>query len=166
MGQPFLGELRLMSFGFPPRGWAFADGTTMSIAQNQALFSLFGTMYGGNGQTTFALPDMRGRTPIHRGGDWVQGQMSGEEFHTVTINELPQHAHPLVVAGAAGTTAVPTGNVLADLDNGYRPAGGTITSLRSETIATRGGGQAHENRPPSLTVNWCVALSGVFPSQT
>lgn len=166
MGTPYLGELRLMSFGFPPRGWAHADGTTMSIAQNQALFSLFGTMYGGNGQTTFALPDLRGRTPIHIGAGWVQGEFGGEEFHTVTLNELPQHAHALVVARGAGTTAVPTGNVLANLDNGYRPPDGAVTALRSETITTRGGSQAHENRPPSLTLNWCVALSGVFPSPT
>ena len=165
MGEPFLGELRLMSFDFPPRGWAFADGSTMSIAQNQALFSLFGTMYGGNGQTTFQLPDLRGRTPIHRSNAWTQGQVGGEEFHTVTVNELPNHTHPLVVSSSAGDTPVATGHLLANLDNAYR-APGDLTSLNGASITARGGSQPHENRPPSLTLNWCVALSGIFPSQS
>jgi len=165
MGTPFLGELRLMSFNFPPKGWALANGQAMSIAQNQALFSLFGTMYGGNGQTTFQLPDLRGRTPIHRSDSWPQGRAGGEEIHTVTLSELPAHSHPLVVSTRAGDTPIPAGHVLAGLDNVYR-APGDLTALTSATITTRGGSQPHENRPPSLTLNWCVALSGVFPSQT
>lgn len=165
MGEPFLGELRLMSFGFAPRGWALANGATLPIAQNQALYALFGVMYGGNGQTTFNLPDLRGRTPIHRSAGWIQGRSGGEESHVVTINELPAHAHPLVVSTSAGDTAVATGHLLAGLDNGYR-APGNLTTLHDATIATRGGSQPHENRPPSLTLNWCVAMSGVFPSQT
>ena len=160
-----MGELRLMSFDFPPRGWAFADGAPLAIAQNQALFSLFGTMYGGNGQTVFNLPDLRGRTPIHRDVGWTQGTTGGEEFHTLTSAELPQHTHTLAVSTSAGDTPVATGHVLAEFDNGYR-APGDLTSLHSATITTRGGSQPHENRPPSLTLNWCVALSGVFPSQT
>jgi microcystin-dependent protein len=164
MGTPFLGELRLMSFNFPPKGWAFADGQMLPIAQNQALFSLFGTMYGGNGQTYFQLPDLRGRTPIHRSVTWTQGRPGGEEFHTLTVNELPAHSHPLVVSTRAGDTPLPAGHVLASLDNGYRAAG-DLTTLNAATVTPRGSGQPHENRPPSLALNWCVSLSGAFPSQ-
>jgi len=161
MATPFLGELRLMSFDFAPKGWAACDGSTLPINQNQALYALLGTMYGGNGQTTFQLPDLRGRTPVHVGDGLLQGQRVGEEFHTVTLNELPEHVHMLRVSTADADQSVPS--VLAGSANLYREATG-LTSLHPATVAPIGGGQPHENRQPYLALNWCIALQGIFPS--
>jgi microcystin-dependent protein len=162
MATPFLGELRLMSFDFAPKGWATCDGALLPINQNQALFSLLGTMYGGNGQTTFQLPDLRGRTPVHVGAGLVQGQAVGEEFHTVTVSELPEHLHMLRVSTADADQSAPS--VLAGSTNLYREASG-LTALHPATLASRGGSQPHENRQPYLTLNWCIALAGLFPSR-
>jgi microcystin-dependent protein len=159
--EPFLGELKLMSFNFPPKGWTQCNGQFLPINQNQALFALLGTMYGGNGQTTFALPDLRGRVPIHVGNNWSQGTALGEEFHTVTLNELPRHNHGLSARAGAGNQDTP--GRLAGVSNGYAdPA--DLTSLHPASISQLGGSQAHENRPPSLVLQWCIALIGIFPS--
>jgi microcystin-dependent protein len=163
MAEPFLGELRLMSFNFAPRWWATCSGQLMPINQNQALFSLLGTMYGGDGQTSFALPDLRGRVPLHRGGGWIQGQRFGEEFHVLAPNQLPQHNHALNASSAQGDAADPTGRVLAAADNAYRPAT-SLVALSPASIDPVGGSQAHENRPPSLVLSWCIAIIGIFPS--
>lgn len=165
MAEPYLGELRLMSFNFPPKGWALCNGQTMAINQNQALFSLLGTMYGGNGQTTFQLPDLRGRVPVHVGNGWIQGQVAGEEAHTLTNYELPLHTHTLQASSADADAVVPTGSVLAAANNGFAPASQNRTSLVPETVSATGGSQAHENRPPFLTLSWCIALIGIFPSR-
>jgi microcystin-dependent protein len=165
MAEPFMGELRLMSFNFPPKGWALCNGATMAINQNQALFSLLGTMYGGNGQTTFMLPDLRGRVPVHVGNSWSQGTAVGTEAHVLNVNELPLHAHTLQMSSADADTAVPTGNVLAAANNGYASAGLSRTPLVPESVTAIGGGQAHENRPPFLTLSWCIAINGIFPSR-
>lgn len=159
---PYLAELRLMSFNFPPRGWAQCDGQFMAIDQNQALFSLLGTTYGGNGQTNFALPDLRGRVPVHVGGGVIQGQPLGEEFHTVTINELPEHTHAL--RGSAAPADQTTPGLLASGANLYRD-GSPTTALHPESVGPRGGTQPHENRQPYLALTWCIALIGIFPSQ-
>jgi microcystin-dependent protein len=164
MAEPFLGELRLMSFNFPPKSWAQCNGQLLSIAQNQALFSLLGTQYGGNGQTTFALPDLRGRVAIHRGGlggTFTQGEVTGEETHTITANEMPQHTHRVQASSSNADQAVPT--ILASSPNFYGPPS-SLTTIEPTTLANTGGSQPHENRPPFLVLEWCIALTGIFPS--
>jgi microcystin-dependent protein len=162
-----MGELKLVAFNYAPKGWALCDGQLLPINQNQALFSLFGTMYGGNGQTTFALPDLRGRVPIHVGAGFVQGQRTGEEFHTVTMQELPAHTHSVQAASGDATTPATTGSVFARENNAYADPGspGSLTTVHPATVANVGGSQPHENRQPYLALNWCVALQGVFPSR-
>ena len=165
MSEPFLGELKIVSFNFPPKGWALCNGQFLPINQNQALFSLLGTMYGGNGQTTFALPDLRGRMPIHVGGGFDnQGQTGGETAHTLTMNEMPQHIHFLNAATADGDTPVATGNMLAAFNNGYAGAS-NLTTLLPASISNVGGSQAHENMSPYLVLNYIIALQGIFPSR-
>jgi microcystin-dependent protein len=159
---PFLGELRLMSFNFPPRGWAQCSGQLLPINANQPLFSLLGTMYGGDGRTTFALPDLRGRAPFHRGQTLRQGQPIGEEFHSLKTEEMPAHTHPFMASTLNADR--PTVSVLAAANNLYRSSS-DLTSIHPATITTVGGGQPHENRQPALTLEWCIALSGIFPSR-
>ncbi|WGY03958.1 tail fiber protein [Nocardioides sp. QY071] len=166
MAEPFLSEIRLMSFNFPPQGWALCNGQFLPINQNQALFSLLGTTYGGNGQTTFALPDLRGRVPIHMGGGFTLGQTGGQEAHTVTVGELPAHTHAVrVSATSTGGTASPAGAYLGGANNAYR-SGPASTSLNPASVTSVGGSQPHENRQPFLTLSFCIALQGIFPSQT
>jgi microcystin-dependent protein len=163
VAEPFLGELKLIAFGYAPRGWAFCNGQFMPINQNQALFSLLGTMYGGNGQTTFALPDLRGRVPLHTGVD-TQGTRFGEEAHTVTTSELAGHTHLLMANNTAGTQAPPAGATLAASPNTYAPFNNP-TTIHPATLTNVGGSQPHENRQPFLTLNWVIALQGIFPSR-
>ena len=165
MGTPFLGEIKIVGFNFPPQGWAECNGQLLPINQNQALFSLFGTMYGGNGQTNFALPDFRGRTGIHMGAGFIQGQAGGQEFHTVTQSEMPAHNHFVQASNAAANSNIPLGNLLGTNNAGlYSTA--LNTTLQPSTITNVGGSQPHENRQPFLVLNFIVALIGVFPSQT
>lgn len=171
MAEHFLGEIRIMSFNFAPKGWAQCDGQLLPINQNQALFALMGTTYGGNGQTNFALPDFRDRTGIHVGNGFNWGQKGGESAHTLNINELPQHNH-LVNAKApndsSGNTNLPSGNFLSNSAPAeiYQTGAGNPSPLAafSQTISSVGGSQAHENTQPSLVLNFCVALQGIFPS--
>lgn len=164
MSTPFLGELKLISWNFPQKGWAFCNGQFLPINQNQALFSLLGTMYGGNGQTTFALPDLRGRVPIHVGAGLFQGTSLGEEFHTVTQAEMPAHNHLARANSEAATQAAPGSAALASSSNTYAPFGNP-TTIQPATISNFGGSQAHENRQPFLALNWMIALQGIFPSR-
>ena len=164
MSDQYLGELRLISFTYAPRGWAFCNGQILAINQNQALFSLLGTMYGGNGQTTFALPDLRGRIPMHVAPSGSQGSVFGEEGHTVTISELPAHVHFPQATSRQATDAVPTGNVLASSANTWT-AFANPTPILPATVTNIGGSQPHENRQPYLTLAWIVALVGIFPSR-
>jgi microcystin-dependent protein len=161
---PFLGELRLMSFNFAPRGWAQCNGQLLPINQNQPLFSLFGTMYGGDGRVNFALPDLRGRAPIHRGGaaGRVVGTPDGTEFHTLSQAELPSHTHQVMASSANANQ--PNPGIFASANNLYRPLS-DLTTVNPQTISNYGNSQAHENRQPALTLCWCVALSGIFPSR-
>jgi len=160
--EPFLGELRLMSFNYAPRGWAMCNGQFMQINQNQALFALLGTMYGGNGQTTFALPDLRGRAALHIGAGFTQGQAAGAEAVTINLQTLPTHNHFVHATSANGNASDP--GTLAQFSNGYSgPA--NLTTLQPATVDSVGGSQPHENRQPYLVLNWCIALIGIFPSQ-
>lgn len=168
MAEPFMAEIRLMSFNFAPKGWAFCNGQFLPINQNQGLFSLLGTTYGGNGQTTFALPDLRERVPIHFGNSFTLGQRGGEAAHTVTVQEMPKHIHMIQASSQPGNSAVPTGNVLAhDPGNIYAPGGSaSLTTIDPGSVSAIGFSQDHENRQPYLALNYCIALQGIFPSQT
>lgn len=166
MSQPFMGEIKIISWNFAPRGWAFCNGQFLPINQNQALFSLLGTQYGGNGQTTFALPDFRGRTPIHVGSGFIQGQAGGAESHTVTNAEMPTHIHFMQGTSAAATLADPSNNMLADVNTKlYRDEPSNATTLFPPTVTNVGGSQPHENRQPYLVLNFIIALQGIFPSR-
>ena len=164
MSDPYLAEVRLMAFDFAPKGWAKCDGQLLAINQNQATFALMGTTYGGDGQTTFALPNLRGRIPLHWGNALNQGTIIGQEAHTLTISEMPTHSHLLSAANADGDDTNTPGNMLGAFNNGYRGATNLI-AIQASTISNVGGSQPHENRQPFLTMNWCVALVGIFPSQ-
>lgn len=164
MAEPFLSELRLFSFNFAPKGWALCNGQLLPINQNQALFALLGTTYGGNGQTTFALPDLRGRTPIHEGSGHTLGERAGEEAHTLTISELPTHVHVARANSLDGNTPDPTNGFFSAYLNGYTSAA-SLVALEPTTLTNVGGSQPHLNMQPYLTLNWCIALQGIFPSQ-
>jgi microcystin-dependent protein len=170
MSEPFLGELRIFSFASAPRGWAQCNGQLLPINQNQALFSLLGTMYGGNGQTNFALPNLQNRVPMHLGSGHTQGESAGEANHTLTVNEVPTHLHVAQASSAAANANAAAGNVLAvSQGNIYLNPNQTspqLTPLHPSTTASTGGSQAHNNTQPLLVLNVCVALQGVFPSQT
>jgi len=165
MAEPFLSEIRLMSFVFAPKGWALCNGQFLPINQNQALFSLLGTTFGGNGQTTFALPDFRGRTPIHVGEGHELGERAGAPAHTVSISEMPQHTHIVSASSVAtGGIATPNGNFLGGANNAYHGVS-NLTTMNPATITNVGGSQPHENRQPFLTLSFCIALQGIFPSR-
>lgn len=164
MAEPFLGEIRLTSFNFAPKGWAMCNGQLLPINQNQALFALFGTTYGGDGRVNFALPDLRGRVPMHLGGGFVQGQRGGEPAHTLTSSELPTHTHPAHASTTDGDAPIATGGRLASFNNGYGAPANVVT-LSAATISGVGGSQAHQNMAPYLALNYVVALQGIFPSQ-
>jgi microcystin-dependent protein len=168
MAEPFLSEIRIMSFGFPPKGWALCDGQLLPINQNQALFSLLGTTYGGDGRVNFGLPNLQGRAPIHFGGGHTLGERGGEQAHTLSISEIPTHTHTAKASPQSDNTnvAVPTGNFLASpLSQTYTPPA-ALATMNPTTIANVGGSQAHLNMQPFLVLNFSIALQGIFPSQT
>ena len=165
MGTPYMGEIKLISWNFPPKGWALCNGQLMQINQNQALFALLGTQFGGNGQTTFGLPDLRGRAALHEGDGFIIGQNGGEVAHTLTQSEMPAHVHLLMASGQDGNAQAPAGNVLARNINNVYAASGAMTTLRPTTISNFGGSQAHDNMQPYLCINFIIALIGVFPSR-
>lgn len=168
MAEPFLSEIRIMSFVFPPKGWALCDGQLLPINQNQALFSLLGTTYGGDGRVNFGLPDLRGRVPIHMGSGHTLGERGGEQAHTLSISELPEHVHQANASGVNATTTLPN-NTLAIATGGgfeiFRPAS-SLVAMSPAMIGPVGGSQAHLNMEPFLTLSFCIALQGIFPSQT
>ena len=166
MSTPFLGEIKMISWNFAPRNWAFCNGQFLPINQNQALFSLLGTMYGGNGQTTFALPDLRGRSPFHNGQGFTQGQAGGEIAHTLTQSEMPAHNHFVGCNSAAGDQVPPTGRIWAQTSqNPYNARGANLATMDPSTIANNGGSQPHANLQPYLVINFIIALTGIFPSR-
>jgi microcystin-dependent protein len=165
LGTPYLGEIKMVSFNFPPKGWALANGQLMAINQNQALFSLYGTNFGGDGRVTFGLPNMQTRAAMHPGAGHVLGEAGGENNHTLSQNEMPSHTHTLSAAGVQGTTGNPTGAFLsASLDLIYITPQ-SLVAMNAATIGKAGGSQPHTNVQPSLVINFIVALVGVFPSQ-
>ena len=165
MAEPFLAEVRMMSFVFAPKGWALCDGQLLPINQNQALFSLLGTTFGGNGQTNCGLPVLRGRVPIHVGSSHTLGERGGEQAHTLSIAETPTHTHFLNGSATPAETNSPAGAHLAQINNAYAPPT-DLVALSPASIANTGGSQAHLNMQPYLTISFCIALQGIFPSPT
>jgi microcystin-dependent protein len=163
VAEPFLSEVRLMSFVFAPKGWALCNGQLLPINQNQALFSLLGTTFGGDGRVNFALPDLRGRTPIHVGSGHTLGERGGEPAHTLSIAELPTHTHALNVGGA-GTGIIGSGALLGNAGSQVYGAPQSLVALGPTSVTNVGGSQAHLNMQPFLTVSFCIALQGIFPS--
>ena len=164
MSEPFLSEIKIISFNFPPKGWAFCNGQLLPINQNQALFSLLGTTYGGDGRVNFALPNLQGRVPNHMGNGLTLGEMGGEAAHTVNISELPAHNHVPVGFDSTATTPIPTGDLWA---NGNEPAYSNTfnAAMNPKCVTATGGSQPHENMSPYLVLNFIIALQGIFPSQ-
>ena len=168
MAEPFLSEIRIVSFNFPPKGWALCNGQLLPINQNQALFSLLGTTFGGDGRVNFGLPDLRARTPIHVGSGHALGERGGEPAHTLSISELPTHTHVVNGSSAAADAAVPGGNLLGAADNttfGTAYSGASnLAAFSPQAVGNVGGSQAHLNMQPFLTLSFCIALQGIFPS--
>jgi microcystin-dependent protein len=166
MSEPFLSEIKLCAFNFAPKGWALCNGQFLPINQNQALFSLLGTTYGGNGQTTFQLPDLRGHCAIHVGDGHTLGERGGEEAHTVSISEMPQHLHSAMVTQGVPTTDTPSSTVvLANATIELYRAPTNLTAMEPGIVSSVGGSQAHQNMQPFTVVNFIIALQGIFPSQ-
>jgi microcystin-dependent protein len=163
-GNDFMAELRLFSFNFAPKGWALANGQFLPINQNQALFSLLGTTYGGNGQTTFALPDLRGRVPMHMGQGHTLGEKGGEENHTLTMSEMPQHLHQVVASSANADNINPGSAEFGGFNAGYAPPNNLVAILPT-TIGVAGGSQPHSNQQPLLVLSYGICLQGIFPSR-
>ncbi|MCA0015267.1 tail fiber protein [Mesorhizobium sp. B292B1B] len=164
MAEPFLSEIRIMSFVFPPKGWALCDGQLLPINQNQALFSLLGTTFGGDGRVNFALPDYRGRTPIHVGSSHTLGERGGAQSHTLSISEIPTHVHFAQASTGTGSSQDGAGNVLGVVPGRLYSDFANVTTLSPSTITSVGGSQAHLNMQPFLTLSFCIALQGIFPS--
>ena len=163
MAEPFLSEIRIMSFNFAPKGWALCNGQLLPINQNQALFALLGTTFGGNGQTTFALPNLQGTSPIHTGQGFTLGTKGGESSHTVSIQEMPQHNHFWQASSQDANQSPAAGAVLGRGNNLYRAAS-NLTTIHPATLGNTGGSQAHNNMQPYLVLSFCIALQGIFPS--
>ncbi len=170
MTNPFLGEVRSFGFNFAPKNWAMCNGQLLSIQQNAALFALLGTMYGGNGVQTFALPNLQSRVPMHRSGDgtYVQGQVGGSEQVTITNATMPGHIHFLVGTTTTANTREPVGALAtsAVATNFYYSPASNLTALNPSSIGMTGSGVGHSNIQPYLVINYCIALSGIFPSRT
>lgn len=168
MVDPFMAEIRMMSFNYAPNGWAHCNGQLLPINQNQALFSLLGTFYGGNGQVNFALPNLQGRTPIHQGNGHTMGEVGGQTATTVTIQQMPTHTHLLAVSTDTTTRSANPSNKYptnTSPNNQYNPPADVNVAFNAQAVSSIGGSQAHNNMQPFLAINFCIALSGVFPSQ-
>jgi microcystin-dependent protein len=164
MATPFLGQISIFSFNFAPKGWAQCNGQTLPINQNAALFALLGTTYGGNGTTTFALPNMQGRTPVYIGNGITQGLSAGEENHTLVVGEMPAHTHP-AAGGPPATLVTPSGNLPGSGTTTNFYAASANTSMNPQAITNAGASQPHPNLSPYLVLNFCIALQGIFPSR-
>jgi microcystin-dependent protein len=163
MATPFLGEIKIVSFNFPPKGWAFCNGQLLQINQNQALFAILGTTYGGNGTTTFGLPNLQTKSPIHTGQGFSLGQTGGEQNHTLILSELAAHTHPAIGSSNAADQSNPAGNFWATGQTIYSTAANS--TMAPQAVTNTGGGQAHNNMSPYLVLNFIIALQGIFPSR-
>jgi microcystin-dependent protein len=168
MADPFVAEIRIFPFNFAPHGWAFCDGQLLPLSQNTALFSLLGTTYGGNGKSNFALPNLQGNVPMHPGQGpglslYDLGQTGGSDTVTLLESEIPSHSHALRGQAALGDSPVPTNNSLGRFNNGYQSNTGTLVPMSDQALPPAGGDQPHNNLMPYLTLNFCIALQGVFP---
>src|SRR5438105_1187790 len=169
MAQPYVGEIRIFAGNFAPAGWMFCEGQLLSISENETLFNLIGTTYGGDGQSTFGLPDLRGRLPIHQGSGFILAETGGAESTQLTISQIPAHSHPMLASTQTGTGANPGGNVL-DQTSGtiamYIDGQGPDGPMAATMVSSVGGNQPHENFQPYLCVDFIISLFGIFPSQT
>lgn len=166
MSEPFLSEIKIMSFNFPPKGWALCNGQLLPINQNQALFALLGTTYGGNGQTNFALPDLRGKVPIHMGNGHTLGETAGSTSVTINQQQMPLHPHALFASSQNGNELTPNGNVLANVAAKiYNDPVAPLTTLNPQSVTSVGGSQPHNNMMPYTVLSFCIALQGIFPSR-
>ncbi|MDP1582530.1 MAG: tail fiber protein [Bradyrhizobium sp.] len=167
MAQPYVGEIRMFAGNFAPAGWMFCEGQLLPISENETLFQLIGTTYGGDGQSTFALPDLRGRVPIHMGGGFILAETGGVETVTLTVQQMPSHSHPMLGSSSTATQTTPQSNVLASptVIDLYRP-GGASSAMAAQAISSTGGSQPHQNFQPYLCVDFIISLFGIFPSPT
>jgi microcystin-dependent protein len=166
MAEPFLSEIRIFSFEFAPKGWALCNGQLLPINQNQALFSLLGTTFGGDGRVNFGLPNLQGRTPLHVGSGHTLGEQGGEQSHTLSISELPEHTHVLNGSSSQGALNEPENAVLAKSQQNTYANPASLGAMNSAVVTNTGGSQAHLNMQPFLVLNFCIALQGIFPSPT
>ena len=164
MSEPFLSEIKIVSFNFAPKGWALCNGQALPINQNQALFSLLGTTYGGNGQTTFQLPNLRGQVPIHMGSGHTLGEAAGSTAVTVNIQQLPAHMHGVMTSPTNADSPTVTNNFFGGANNAYIDAA-ALVALAPTTVSSVGGSQPHNNMMPYLVLNFIIALQGIFPSR-
>ena len=164
MATPYLSEIRVFSFNFAPKGWAFCNGQLLPINQNQALFSLLGTTYGGDGRVNFGLPNLQSRTPIHMGGGHTLGELGGEQNHTLSISETPTHTHTWGATNSAVNAPGPSSNLLGAAAE-YNGSASNLVAMYPSALSSVGGSQPHQNMQPFLTLNFCIALQGIFPSQ-
>ncbi len=167
MAQPYVGEIRMFGGNFAPAGWMFCEGQLLPISENETLFQLIGTTYGGDGQSTFALPDLRGRLPLHEGNGLILAETGGAEEITLTVTQIPQHSHPFLAASNPGTTASPSNSVAATTTTGFLYINENTTgNMAPNIVSTVGGSQPHTNFQPYLCVDFIISLFGIFPSQT
>jgi microcystin-dependent protein len=166
MAQPYVGEIRMFAGNFAPAGWMFCEGQLLPISENETLFQLIGTTYGGDGQSTFALPDLRGRIPIHQGNGFILAETGGAEEITLTVNQIPAHAHPMLASNSAATAKAPTGALFAIAQGDVYTSGFTPSNMSPQSIGPTGGSQPHTNFQPYLCVDFIISLFGLFPSPT
>lgn len=167
MAQPYVGEIRMFAGNFAPSGWMFCEGQLLPISENETLFQLIGTTYGGDGQDTFSLPDMRGRIPIHQGNNFILAETGGAEEITLTVNQIPAHSHPFLVSSGSATSANPSNNLVAktnDADVYYEDT--PNQNMRTQAVSSVGGSQPHTNFQPYLCIDFIISLFGIFPSPT
>lgn len=166
MAQPYVGEIKMFAGNFAPQGWMFCDGQLLPISENETLFNLIGTTYGGDGQSTFALPDLRGRLPIHQGNGFILAETGGAEEITLTVNQIAAHSHPWLASDSAGTALTPEGNMPAEASKRFYVAPSSVASMAANAMSATGGSQPHTNFQPYLCVSFIISLFGIFPSPT
>jgi microcystin-dependent protein len=167
MAQPYVGEIRIFAGNFAPAGWMFCEGQLLPISENETLFQLIGTTYGGDGESTFALPDLRGRIPLHQGNGFILAETGGAEEITLTVNQIPSHGHPVLANSGAGSASSPQNNLLATtVGNIYSAPTGNQVNMSAAAVSSVGGSQPHNNFQPYLCVNYIISLFGIFPSPT